>query len=125
MFRFCMHRRIYDKVRSRVEVDEGYRQGLEALQKRDFKLAVKLLRPYSDLNTAIAYLCMDYNASALDILSRQARTPIVKYLMALTYSRMGDKDKAMEFYRSAIEGDARLKFRSSLDPEMEELLERL
>ena len=125
VFRFCMHRRIYDKVRSRVEVDEGYRQGLEALQKRDFKLAVKLLRPYSDLNTAIAYLCMDYNASALDILSRQARTPIVKYLMALTYSRMGDKDKAMEFYRSAIEGDARLKFRSSLDPEMEELLERL
>ncbi|MBP5517490.1 MAG: tetratricopeptide repeat protein [Bacteroidales bacterium] len=125
VFRFCMHRRIYDTVRSRVEVDEGYSRGLEALQNRDYKQAVQLLRPYSDLNTAIAYLCLDYNASALDILSRQAQTPVVKYLMALSYRRMGDEDKAMEFYRSAIEEDPHLKFRSALDPEMEELLERL
>lgn len=123
VFRFFLHRRIYDKVLSRIEVDASYMQGLEALQERDFKKALNLLRPYSDLNTAIACLCLDYNSAALNILSRQKDSPTVRYLKALCYIRLGNRAKASQYFTSAVSEDGRLRFRAALDPEMECLLD--
>ena len=125
MFRFYMHRRIYDTIRSKVELDEAYIQGLRALQNRNFKAAVKLLRPYSDLNSAIAYLCLDYNASALEVLRSLEKTPVVKYLTALTFRRLGNRQRAEEYFRSALADNPRLRFRASLDPEMEQFAESI
>ena len=122
---FRLHRRIYDTITTEIVPDEAYKEGIKALMGRDFKKAAGLLRPYSDINTAIAYLCMDYNASALGVLKDLEKTPRVNYLTALAYRRLGNENKAIEHYKAAIAGDSRLRFRSALDPEMEELLEQL
>lgn len=124
-FTFRLHRRIYDTISTEVVPDEAYKEGIRSLMDRDFKKAVGLLRPYADINTAIAYLCMDYNASALSVLGELERNSRTNYLTALVYSRLGDERKAMEYFRSAIAEDPRLRFRASLDPEMERLLEQL
>ena len=124
-FTFRLHRRIYDTISTEVVPDEAYKEGIRFLLDRDFKKAVGLLRPYADINTAIAYLCMDYNASALSVLGELERNSRTNYLTALVYSRLGDERKAMEYFRSAIAEDPRLRFRASLDPEMERLLEQL
>ena len=123
-FTFRLHRRIYDTVKTEVVLDESYREGMRALMERDFKKAVGLLRPYSDINTAIAYLCLGYNASALNVLEDLDGSPRVHYLTALVYSRLGDDKKAREYYGAAIREDPRLRFRSALDPEMERLMEQ-
>lgn len=124
-FTFLLHRRVYDTVETEFIPDQTYKEGLDALMHRDFKKALSLLRPYSDINTAIAYLCLNYNASALAVLSGLEKTPKADYLTAMVYVRMGDRVKAMEHYRRAIEGDDRLRFRSALDPEMEPFLEEV
>ncbi|MBR0313545.1 MAG: hypothetical protein IJK39_00280 [Bacteroidales bacterium] len=124
-FTFRLHRRIYDTISTEIVPDEAYKEGIHSLMDRDFKKAVGLLRPYADINTAIAYLCMDYNASALSVLGELERNSRTNYLTALVYSRLGDERKAMEYFRSAIAEDPRLRFRASLDPEMERLLEQL
>ena len=124
-FTFRLHRRIYDTISTEVVPDEAYKEGIRSLMDRDFKKAVGLLRPYADINTAIAYLCMDYNASALSVLGELERNSRTNYLTALVYSRLGDERKAMEYFRSAIAEDPRLRFRASLDPEMERLIEQL
>ena len=116
-FTFRLHRRIYDTISTEVVPDEAYKEGIRSLMDRDFKKAVGLLRPYADINTAIAYLCMDYNASALSVLGELERNSRTNYLTALVYSRLGDERKAMEYFRSAIAEDPRLRFRASLDPE--------
>lgn len=123
-FTFRLHRRIYDTVKTEVVLDESYREGMRALMERDFKKAVGLLRPYSDINTAIAYLCLGYNASALNVLKDLDGSPRVHYLTALVYSRLGDDKKAREYYGAAIREEPRLRFRSALDPEMERLMEQ-
>ncbi|MBR6466032.1 MAG: hypothetical protein IKS82_06315 [Bacteroidales bacterium] len=124
-FTFRLHRRIYDTISTEIIRDETYREGIRALLDRDFKKAVALLRPYADINTSIAYLCLDYNASALSVLLELEKNARTNYLMALVYSRIGEDKKAKEHYRAAIGEDPRLRFRSSLDPEMERLMEQV
>lgn len=124
LFNFHLHRRIYDTIRSKVEIDEMYKRGLKALQARDFKKATEILGPYSDQNTAIAYLCLDYNASALKILTGLERTPQVSYLIAIAYSRLGKNAQAEDCFAQAIKENPRLKFRAALDPEMSPFLEK-
>ena len=122
-FTFRLHRRIYDTISTEIVPDEAYKDGLKALIDRDFKKAVALLRPYSDINTAIAYLCLDYNASALSVLQELEPDSKVHYLTALVYSRLGERKKAMGHLKAAVAADPSLRFRASLDPEMEAFLE--
>ena len=122
-FTFRLHRRVYDTVETEIIPDDAYKEGLKALLDRDFKNALSILRPYSDINTAIAYLSLNYNASALAVLSGLDSSPRTDYLKAMAYVRMGNRVKALEHYRKAIAGDDRLRFRSALDPEMEPFLE--
>ena len=112
---------VKDTVQTTV-LDSVYMSGVQAIRDRDFEKAVSLLRPYKDFNTAIAYLAMDYNASALDILKRLDQTDQVNYMLAIIYSRMGDNQNAVQHYMTACKQNGMYVHRGNLDPEISVLI---
>ena len=124
-FDFHLHRKgmVKDTVHT-TEVDSTYMQGLEALREREYEKALSLLREYRDYNTAIAYVSLDYNASAMDILKDLEKTPQVNYMLALLYARKGDDQNAVQYYLNACHEDRSYVFRGNLDPEINVLIQR-
>lgn len=124
-FSFNLHRRgmVKDTVHTTV-VDSTYMRGVQALEDMDYSTALSLLRPYNDYNTAVAYVGMDMNASAMDILLKLDRTPEVNYMLAILYSRTGDDAKAVECYVRACRQNSSYVFRGNLDPEISVLIKR-
>ena len=124
-FDFHLHRKgmVKDTVHTTV-LDSTYMDGVQAIRDRDYETALTLLRPYEDYNTAIAYLCMDYNASAMQILETLERTAQVNYMLAVLYSRRGDEEKAVECYVRSCSQDATYIHRGNLDPEISVLIRR-
>ena len=101
-FDFRLHRRdmVQDTVHTTV-LDTAYMAGVQAIRDRDYQRALTLLRPYADFNTAIAFCCLDYNASARAILEKLDRSAEVNYMLALVYARQGDERSAVECYLHA------------------------
>ena len=124
-FDFHLHRKgmIKDTLHTTV-VDEVYAQGLDALRERDYEKAIELLRPYHDINTAVAFLSLDYNASARSILEKLPESAKRDYMMALIHAREGQDQRAVQSYIHSVEKDPSLKFRANLDPEMSQLIKR-
>lgn len=124
-FDFHLHRKgmVKDTVHT-TEVDSTYMLGLEALREREYEKALSLLREYRDYNTAIAYVSLDYNASAMDILKDLEKTPQVNYMLALIYARKGDDQNAVQYYLNACHEDRSYVFRGNLDPEINVLIQR-
>ena len=124
-FDFHLHRKgmVKDTVHTTV-LDSTYMNGVQAIRDRDYETALTLLRPYNDYNTAIAYLCMDYNASAMQILEGLERTAQVNYMLAVLYSRRGDEEKAVECYVRSCSQDPTYVHRGNLDPEISVLIRR-
>ena len=124
-FDFHLHRKgmVKDTVHTTV-LDTAYMNGVQAIRDRDYEAALTLLRPYNDYNTAIAYLCMDYNASAMQILESIERTAQVNYMLAVLYSRRGDEEKAVECYVRSCSQDPTYVHRGNLDPEISVLIRR-
>ncbi len=124
-FDFHLHRKgmVKDTVHTTV-LDTTYMNGVQAIRDRDYEVALTLLRPYNDYNTAIAYLCMDYNASAMQILESLERTAQVNYMLAVLYSRRGDEEKAVECYVRSCSQDPTYVHRGNLDPEISVLIRR-
>ena len=124
-FDFHLHRKgmVKDTVHTTV-LDSVYMDGVQAIRDRDYETALTLLRPYEDYNTAIAYLCMDYNASALQILERLETTAQVNYMLAVLYSRRGEEQKAVECYVRSCSQDPTYVHRGNLDPEISVLIRR-
>ena len=124
-FDFHLHRKgmVKDTVHTTV-LDSTYMNGVQAIRDRDYEAALTLLRPYNDYNTAIAYLCMDYNASAMQILENLERTAQVNYMLAVLYSRRGDEEKAVECYVRSCSQDPTYVHRGNLDPEISVLIRR-
>ena len=124
-FDFHLHRKgmVKDTVHTTI-LDSTYMNGLQAIKDRDYEAAVTLLRPYNDYNTAVAFLSMDYNASALQILETLERTAQVDYMLAVVYSRQGKMKKAVESYLSACRKDPTYIHRGNLDPEIAGLIKR-
>ena len=122
-FDFHLHRKdmIKDTVHT-TELDTAYMRGVQLIRDRDYRRALEILRPYQDYNTAVAYTLMDYNASALSILSRLDRTAQVDYLLAILFSRQGDDQRAVNSYLSAVRKDESYKHRGNLDPEISQLI---
>jgi len=122
-FDFFLHRKgmVQDTIRTTV-IDSSYMRGVQAIKDRDYKTALTLLKPYSDYNTAVAYCALDYNASALEILSPMPRTSQVRYLLAILLSRTGRIHEAVEEYRLACEENPSLVHRGNLDPEISSLI---
>jgi len=124
-FDFFLHRKgmIKDSIHT-TEPDTVYRKGLEALKERDYRTALGYLRDYRDYNTAIAYVSLDYNASAMSILQDLPRTPQVNYMLALLYARAEDDQQAVQCYLDACREDRSYVFRGNLDPEIYVLIQR-
>ena len=124
-FDFHLHRKgmVKDTVHTTV-LDSTYMNGVQAIRDRDYETALILLRPYNDYNTAIAYLCMDYNASAMQILQSIEKTAQVNYMLAVLYSRRGDEQKAVECYVRSCSQDPTYIHRGNLDPEISVLIRR-
>jgi hypothetical protein len=124
-FDFHLHRKgmVKDTVHTTV-LDSVYMDGVQAIRDRDYERALTLLRPYGDYNTAIAYLCMDYNSSAMQILERLEKTAQVNYMLAVLYSRRGEEQKAVECYVRSCSQDPTYVHRGNLDPEISVLIKR-
>ena len=124
-FDFYLHRKgmIRDTIHT-TELDTTYMKGVEALRDRDYKKALKYLRDYQDFNTAIAYVSLDYNASAMAILQELERTPRVNYMLAVLYARKDDDAKAVQCYLDACKAEPSYVFRGKLDPEIYVLIQR-
>ena len=123
-FSFMLHRK--GMVRERIattDLDSEYQRGVELLRDMKYKEAAKVLGPYQDYNTAVAYMGMERNVSAMLILQNiTERTPQVDYLMAILYSRMGNEQDAVKYYLEACRKDASYVHRGNLDPEISSLI---
>ena len=122
---FKLHRKgmVKDTVHT-TELDTVYMRGVEALKSRDYKLAVTLLRPYGCYNSAVAYMCMGYDNSALEILQGLLRDARRDYMLAVVYGRLGDEKKAVEYYLNSVEQDGAMRHRGNLDPEISALIKK-
>ena len=124
-FDFHLHRKgmVKDTVHT-TELDTTYMRGVRLLQEREYEKALTHLKDYRDYNTAIAYVSLDYNASAMAILQDLERTPQVSYMLALLYARAGDDSRAVDNYLRACREDRSYVFRGNLDPEIYVLIQR-
>ena len=122
-FDFHLHRKdmVKDTIHTTV-LDSTYMRGVNALLNMDYDQALDLLRPYEDFNTAIAYMGLDRDWSAMEILSKQKPTAPVNYLMAILHARMGDEQKAVESYLQACRQEPSYIHRGNLDPEISHLI---
>ncbi len=125
-FTFCLSRKgmIKDTLHTTV-ADTLYDSGVRALQEKDYRKAIQILAPYRNINSAIAFMSMGYNYSALEILEELEKTPNVKYMTAVLLWRIGELPKAVENYSSAVSEDPSLAFRARLDPEICSLLSNM
>ncbi|MCF0173969.1 MAG: hypothetical protein HUJ95_01380 [Bacteroidales bacterium] len=121
-FVFNLHRKgmVKDTIHTTM-IDSVYMAGVQAIRLRDYERAVALLTPYKGFNLALAYLSLDRNASAREILESltpDKRTAAVNYLLAIVYSRFGEKAKAQKHYLDACRMNPSYKHRGNLDPEI-------
>ena len=122
-FDFHMHRRdmVKDTIHTTV-LDSTYMRGVKALTNMDYDGALALLQPYGDFNTAIAYMGLDRDWSAMQILSRLKKTAPVNYLLAILHARMGDEEEAVSHYLQACKQEPAYVHRGNLDPEISHLI---
>ena len=104
--------------------DPKYQDGVTALLNRDYKRAVTLLQEYKDINTALAYLEMDYNGTARTILETLPDTENVCYLKAIVYARTARDEEAQKYFLKACELKPSLWHRGNLDPEISWLVKQ-
>lgn len=123
-FDFHLHRvgMVQDTVMT-TELDTVYMDGLQALKDLDYRKAVTILRPYGDYNSALAFVCADYNHSALDVLDRlDMNDPRVCYLKAMVLVRLGQYEEALKYFNLAVAHAPSMEHRANLDPEMYEIV---
>ena len=122
-FNFYLHRKgmVKDTVHTTV-IDSTYMRGVQALKDMDYADALALLSPYRDYNTAVAFMGLNRNANALDILEKYEKTPEVNYLLAILYSRTGNPEKAVDCYMRSCRQNGSYVYRGNLDPEISVLI---
>lgn len=111
---------LYPKLRTVKFNFYLHRKGM--VKDMDYESALVLLRPYKDFNTAVAFMGMNRNASALNILEKQEKTPEVNYLLAILYSRTGEPEKAVDCYMRSCRQNGSYVYRGNLDPEISVLI---
>ena len=110
--------------RTGTVVDTAYMSGVRAIEDRDYRKAITILRPYGDYNLAVAYCAMGYNASAEDILRKLPESDRTDYMLALVLSRTGREREAVRLYLRACEKNPALVHRGNLDPEISGLMDK-
>lgn len=124
-FNFFLHRKgmLKDTVHT-TELDTVYMRGVQYLRDHDYEEALKRLQPYKDFNTAVAYVALDRNSSAMEILRRLEPDGPVNYLLAILYSREGDEQSAVQCYVHACAQEPSYVHRGNLDPEISALIKK-
>ena len=127
-FNFYLHRKgmVKDTIHT-TTVDSTYARGLQALADMDYHTAIALLGPYEDYNAAVAFVGLDRNLTALQILEPikpEERTPQVNYILAIIYSRIGRVQDAVQCYLNSVEQDYSYRPRGNLDPEISVLIKQ-
>lgn len=124
-FNFFLHRKgmIKDTVHTTV-LDSVYMKGVQMIDNRDYEGAAALLGNYNDYNTAIAYVSLDRNMSALMILEKLESTPQVNYMLSVVYSRLAREQEAVERYLTSCKQDPSYIHRGNLDPEIAALIRK-
>lgn len=106
------------------ELDKTYARAVEYLEKRKYAQALEMLRPYDDVNTAIAYMSLGYDKAALRIFEKSPQTGENKYMQAILQARLGNEEKAVRLLLGAVDMNVQMKFRANLDPELSELVKK-
>lgn len=124
-FRFSLSRRgmKQDTIYTN-EPDTTYARAVEYLEERKYEQALEMLRPYDDVNTAIAYMSLGYDKAALRIFEKSPQTADNKYMQAILQARLGNEEKAVRLLLGAVDMNAQMKFRANLDPELSELVKK-
>ena len=124
-FTFALTRRgmIKDTIHT-TELDTVYMKGVRAIRDHDYQAALAFLAPYRDYNTAVAYVALDRNASAMEILDPMPRSATVNYMLAILYARQGDDQQAVQHYLDACRQERSFVSRGNLDPEIATLIRR-
>lgn len=108
-----------NELASLYEEDSLYCEGVRHLRDREWEQALELLAGYEDYNSALAYLALEYNATSGDILEKlPVKTAACHYLMAISYSRRGREEEAVEELKQAVSIEYTYKYRGNLDPEI-------
>ena len=122
-FTFCLARRnMVEDVTFTDEIDTEYARAIELMQQRKYKEAMPKLLEYRDLNTALCYMSLGYNKTAIQILNEQVETADREYLKAILYAREGDIPKAVQLYMKSCEMDDSKIMRGTLDPEIADII---
>ena len=106
------------------EPDTTYARAVEYMEKRKYEQALEILRPYEDMNTAIAYMSLGYDKAALRIFGNLPQTAETKYMQAILQARLGNEEQAVRLLLSAVDMDEKMKFRANLDPELSALVKK-
>lgn len=104
--------------------DTLYQKGLQMLRDRDWEGAIQILAPYEDYHSALAYLALEYNATASAILEALPCSASRDYLLAICYSRRGMEMQSVEMLKSAVLQDSTYKYRGNLDPEIASIVKK-
>ena len=124
-FNFNLHRKgMVEEFVQTEEVDTTYSRGVQLLRDRDFEGALNILKDYNDYNSAVAYMAMDRNLSALNCLENEEETSEVCYLKAILMSRFSRDEEACQYYKRACELEPMYVFRGNLDPEITVLIQK-
>lgn len=124
-FDYHLHRKgIEQDTLVTTVVDTAYMRAVRLLQDREYEKALEILTPYADYNTAVAYLALDYNATAAAILERLPSSAPTDYMLALSYSRRGRERDAVERLLKAVSAEPSYKYRGNLDPEIAAIIRK-
>jgi tetratricopeptide (TPR) repeat protein len=75
----------------------------------------------------VAYISLDRNLSALQILERMTgaeRIASVNYMLAIVYSRIGRIQEAVQCYLDSVQQEPYYRHRGNLDPEISVLIKQ-
>lgn len=124
-FEFKLRRKgmLKDTVHT-TRLDTVYMAGVRALTDRDYKKAIEILRPYGCYNAAVAYVCLGYDRSALEILQKLPRSAKRDYMLAVVYGRLGDEEQAVQYFLNSVEQESSMRHRGNLDPEISALIKK-
>ena len=103
--------------------DSTYLQGVALLKQRSWEQALELLADYGDYHSALAYLALEYNATASQILEALGQKSAAShYLLSIAYARRGLEQKAVEELELAVAMEPTYKYRGNLDPEIASII---
>lgn len=101
-----------------IDLPEGrYNLGLLRAKQRRLHEAYELLRPFADVNSAIAALSVNRNDEAMGMLDKlKDNSPVTEYVRALTAARFDDKTVFYDHLAPAC-ADERMRRRAVSEPD--------